>query len=61
MIATVIEISNERIIIRVRRSAKNETLYSRPTDTDLRPGDRIEVGRQTNNPYPLYVRRAKTD
>jgi len=57
MIATVASIEDGKITVRVRRNSHVETLYRR--HNDLSVGDRIEVKRQTNNPF--LIRQPKKD
>lgn len=57
MIATIISIDDEkRISVRVRRGSGFASLQASQDDKlTLRIGDRIEVKRQTNNPYIIFV------
>lgn len=53
MIATVISNDGSQVKIRVRRASRAETLWGQ--HADLNRGDRIEVKRVTNNPFPVRV------
>ena len=53
MIATVTSVENGIVRARVRRNHRDEGLYNR--HYDLKVGDRVEVKRQTNNPYLVRV------
>ena len=58
MIATIINIDeNGRIDAKPRRSHREYGVDRVPEGTQLRVGDRIEVCRQTNNPYLIYIGR----
>ena len=54
MIATVVSIEDGNINVRVRRNSHVETLHHR--HNDLSVGDRIEVKRQTNNPFLIRIK-----
>ena len=53
MIATVTSVENGIVRARVRRNSRDEGLYNR--HYDLKVGDRVEVKRQTNNPFLVRV------
>jgi hypothetical protein len=57
MQATVLNTSEGVVRVRVHRSSKTESLYERKhgDNADLRVGDKVEVRRQTNNPYLIRM------
>ncbi len=59
MIATVTMIDGTRVMAKVRRNHKSESIYQTEANhkevRSLKAGDRIEVKRVVNNPYLVYV------
>ena len=54
MQATVIGNVSGKVSVRVRRSSTPETLYR--LHPDLKVGQRVEVKREVNNPFVVFVR-----
>ena len=57
MKATVVSNDEGKVRVRVRRSGTTCTLFKH--HHDLKPGDRVEVRRQVNNPYLVRVTEDK--
>lgn len=55
MQAKVISVTDGKVLVQVRRSADRRHLFTR--ELELRVGDRVEVKRQVNNPYLIFVRK----
>lgn len=59
MIATITAVSENRVDARVRRNHRSEPVSRIPQVVNLKVGLRIEVVRQTNNPYLIFKRIAE--
>jgi hypothetical protein len=53
-VAIVTKVSGP-VMVRVRRACRDELLYNPPQPGQLKVGDRVQVVRTTNNPFPKFV------